>query len=213
MIRKSPQPPKILDLVMSYFPFTFGVLVIILMLQIHLFVGILTLYLIPPLLYRLMIKFWPMPLGVSYLGKKNQHGNMWFFSYQLQLIFTTFSFLEKILILIPGAYSFWLRLWGAKIGQKINWTPECKIVDRPLINIGDRVLVGNRSYLSSHVIKKKEGKYLLWISPIEIGEDTVLAFSSVLSPGVKIGKNCFIKAGAGLYPNTIVKDGENYERN
>jgi acetyltransferase-like isoleucine patch superfamily enzyme len=206
-------PPKILEKIMGTFPVLFLLSVSMIAVKLHLGLALIILYILPPLLLRTLQMFYPMTEGVSYLGKKTSFGNMWFVSYQLQLIFTTFGVFEKILILLPGCYSFWLRLWGAKIGKKINWTPECKIVDRSLLSIGDRVLIGNRSYISSHVIKKKDGKYLLWVAPVSIGHDSVLAFSSVLSAGVVVGNNCFVEAGAGLYPGTVVKDGETYARN
>ncbi len=214
MKRIKNHPPQLLDLAMRFFPFIFSSLLILISIKFTLGIvlAILILYLLPPFIWRLLTLFGEMPIGPSYLGSKASSGNLWYSSYQLQWIFTAFPFFERLLMLFPEGYSNWLRLWGAKVGTKINWTPECKIVDRPLIEIGDRVLIGNRAYLAGHAIKKKDGKYLLWVSPIRIGDDSVLAFSTVIAPGVEIGKNCFIEAGAALYPGQKVGDGEIYER-
>ena len=139
-------------------------------------------------------------------------GNLWFISYQLQKNYEIFKFLEGILKIIPEAYSIWLRLWGAKIGKSVNWTTGCEIVDRPYLEIGDRTLIGNQTYISAHAIKKTDNKYLLYLKKPVIGSDVVTGFRATIGPGALIENKCFIDSGAAIYPNQKLSEGEKYER-
>ncbi len=170
------------------------------------------LYLLPPLMWRMLSPFIPTKMGASYLGVHTENVNGWFVSYQIQQIYNAVPVLEAVLKLIPGVYSAWLRLWGAKIGSKINWTAQSKIVDRPFVHIGDRCLIGNEAYLSAHAIKKKDNRYLLYLKEVTIGSDVVLSFRSVVAPGAVIGNRAFIEAGAAVHTNVKVGEGQIHER-
>lgn len=165
-----------------------------------------------PIICRYMMDKYGKSKGVYYFGKNAKHGNNWFVSYQLQQIYTSFPFFERVLKLIPGFYSAWLRLWGAEIGEKVNWTSGCEIVDRPHLTIGNRSLIGNHTYISAHVIKKKEDKYLLYVKDVSIGSDVVCAFQCTLAPGAKVEDEAFIEAGAAVYPNETIEKGAHHER-
>lgn len=177
--------------------------------QALLFIAII--YLLPPMLWRLLRLFIPAKMGASYLGKNSKTVNGWFVSYQIQQIYNALPFLEALLKLIPGAYSAWLRLWGARIGKSVNWTCQSKIVDRPFIHIGDRCLIGNEAYLSAHAIKKKDDRYLLYLKEITIGSDVVLSLQSIVGPGAVIGDRAFISARAAVHPNQHIKEGQLYD--
>lgn len=112
----------------------------------------------------------------------------WWGAHQIQQVYSAIPFLEGVLRIIPGVYSFWLRLWGSKIGKQVYWTPRIEIVDRSLLEIGDYVIFGHRAATSSHIIKQSEGKLIL-----QVGK-------------VRLGKNVLIGAGARLGPGTIVAD-------
>jgi len=165
-----------------------------------------------PLIWRFFKLLYGQPEGVSYFGKNAKEGNNWFIAFQLQQLYNHFSFIENALKLIPGAYSYWLRLWGSSIGQKVIWTSGAQIVDRTHLKIGSRVLLGNQSYLTAHIIKKKNKRYLLYVKDVEIGDDVVLAFQCVISPGVKIEDEAFVEAGGVLYPNQKLEKGMTHER-
>lgn len=170
------------------------------------------LYLQAPLIWRLLFFIYgPVP-KFSYIGKKVDSGNLWFAGHKLQELYETFDFLEKALKTLPGVYSAWLRLWGAKIGKKVNWTSGSKLVDRPHIHVGDRSLIGNMSYISAHAIKKKDGKYTLYVKDVYIHQDVVLSYFVTIGPGAWIENGAFIESGAGIYPNQVIKKGEKYER-
>jgi hypothetical protein len=165
-----------------------------------------------PLIWRYMLDKYGKPSGLFYFGKKALHGNNWMVAYQLQQFYTSFPFFERVLKMFPGFYSAWLRLWGAQIGKKVNWTSGCELVDRTHLTIGDRTLIGNHTYISAHAIKKKGDKYLLFVKDVTIGSDVVLAFQCTISPGAIIENQAFVEAGGVVYPNQTVLEGSHHER-
>ena len=140
------------------------------------------------------------------MGKNTKGLNPWLFSFYLQQFYETFDFFEKTLKLVPGLYSAWLRLWGAKIGSHINWAPACKIMDRPFLVVGNRSLIGNLSYISSHAIKKNSGSYLLYVKKTIIEEDCVVSYTATLGPGAVMRNRSYIEAGAALFPNQVLEE-------
>lgn len=169
-------------------------------------------YLMSPLIWALLrMIFGQNSEGTYHIGKRAKHGNLWFLYYQLQSVYSHFPFFERALRVLPGAYSSWLRLWGSKIGRAVNWTPECQIVDRGHLEIGDRSFIGNRSYMSAHIIKKSKDRYFLFVKRIQIGSDTMISYHAHISPGVVIGSRVHLEPGAELYPNMRVEDGETFK--
>lgn len=165
-----------------------------------------------PLIWRYMLSKYGRPYGAFGFGKKAQHGNNWLVAYQLQVFYTSFPFFERVLKMIPGAYSAWLRMWGAQIGKKVNWTSGCEIVDRTHLTIGDRCLIGNQSYISAHFIIKENGKYVLYVKDVTIGNDVVLALQCVIAPGAVLKDKVLVEAGGAVYPSEVVEQGVRHER-
>jgi hypothetical protein len=210
--------PKVLDTVFIFYPPLQALLIINDLVQfIHsqnvfsISRLVISCYLLSPFLWWVLrLCFGQKSEGAFRVGKKAKDGNIWLAYYQLQVLYTSFSGFERFLRLFPGLYSAWLRLWGSKVGKKVNWTPECQLVDRGHLEIGDRVFFGNRCYLSAHALKKIKTHYLLYVKKVTVGSDTMISYSAHLGPGVMIGTRCHIEAGAELYPNTKVADGETY---
>lgn len=150
--------------------------------------------------------------GAHRIGWLAKTGNAWVAYYQLQLVYTHFSFFERFLRLFPGLYSVWLRMWGSKIGKRVFWTAEMQVVDRGHLVVGDRVFFGNRCYISAHAMKRIKNKLLLYVKKVTIGEGAMISYLVHLSPGVVIGKRAHIEAGAALYPNDKVSDDETYAK-
>lgn len=155
-------------------------------------------YGLPPVIYRIHGIFYPIKPGISYLlGKKY---SPWWGSHQIQLIYSTFPTLERILHFIPGLFSLWLRLWGAQIGQQVYWTPSVTILDRSLISIGDRVVFGHQVTLVSHAIKPKQNNLMLYVEKITIGNGVFVSAAVGIGPGVKIGDQSYVPFGKRLFP-------------
>ncbi|CAN1209527.1 Acyl transferase [Tumidithrix helvetica PCC 7403] len=163
-----------------------------------------SLYGFPLLVYRLHQAVYPVPEGISYLVGKDY--SPWWGSHQIQAIYIAIPILEAILRLIPGVFSAWLRLWGARVGRNVHWTPGLEIADRGLLEIGDRVVVGHQVGIYAHIIKPRKQNLLLFVKKVKIGNDVFLGAGSHLSPGVVIPDHTFLPMATNLYPNQRVKN-------
>ncbi|MBV6623477.1 MAG: acyl transferase [Rivularia sp. (in: Bacteria)] len=161
-----------------------------------------TLYGFPLLIHKIHNYFYPLEEGVSYL--KGKEYSPWWGSHQIQSIYISFTALESALRLIPGAFSLWLRLWGAKVGKNVYWTPKLEIADRSLIEIGNNVVFGQDCGVISHVIKPKKQDLMLYVKKVKIGNNVFIGAGSYLAPGVIIKDETFVPAQSRLYPNKVV---------
>lgn len=106
---------------------------------------------------------------------------------------------------MPWMYSLWLRLWGSKIGSRVFWTPDTIIMDRTNLIIEDNVVIGNRSYLSTHVGKFKDGDYLVFIKPIHLKKNCFIGTHCLLGPGTKIEAGQSVDAAHAMIYNKLRK--------
>jgi hypothetical protein len=143
------------------------------------------LYIIPPLLYRLYALAIPLKNGVSYL-KKDAPANGWIVAHRFQILYHIFESLERILRIIPGAYNAWLRLWGSKVGKNVYWTPHTRVGDRTHLNIGDNVFIGNSTYISPHIVRKKTEGFSLIMEEITIESNVFIGTHCTLGPGAHL---------------------------
>jgi hypothetical protein len=159
----------------------------------------LVLYVLPPMLHRLHARVYPLQEGAHPLVG---HAYVpWWGSHQLQVIFTAVPSLEAILRVL-GLYSPWLRLWGARVGRGVYWTPLVEITDRSLLEIGDGVVVGHRCGFYAHAIKPARGNLYLFAKRIRIGERAFLGAGCGFGPGARV------EAGAYLPLRTEVMPGK-----
>ncbi|MDZ7967390.1 MAG: acyl transferase [Nostoc sp. DedSLP03] len=163
----------------------------------------LSIYGLPVLVYRLHEWVYPVREGISYL--QNKEYNSWWGSHQIQVIFIAIPVLEAVLRLIPGVFSCWLRLWGAKVGRDVYWTPSLEIADRSLLEIGDRVVIGHRVGIYSHIIKPRKQNLMLYVKKVKIGSNVFVGAGSNLAAGVVIADGSYLPAASNLYPNQKVQ--------
>ena len=143
------------------------------------------LYLLPPLVVRatlLLARPREGRIAVTAPGFL-----VWWFTAQWQVLFVRLPATEELLRLIPGAYSMWLRLWGARIGSLVYWAPGVAILDRPFLHIGRRVVFGMGVRVNPHVIAPlPEGDVGLHLATIEIGDGALIGGYSLLLPGSSV---------------------------
>jgi acetyltransferase-like isoleucine patch superfamily enzyme len=161
----------------------------------------LVLYVLPPLLHRLHGKVYPLEEGAHPLVGSGYAP--WWGSHQLQVLFTAVPSLEAVLRVL-GLYSPWLRLWGARVGHGVYWTPLVEITDRSLLEIGDGVVVGHRCGFYAHAIKPARGNLYLFLKRIRIGERAFLGAGCGFGPGARV------EAGAYLPLRTEVMPGKGF---
>ncbi|MEH2224277.1 acyl transferase [Nostoc sp.] len=163
----------------------------------------LSIYGLPVLVYRLHEWVYPVREGVSYLQGKEY--SPWWGSHQIQVIYIAIPVLEAVLRLIPGVFSCWLRLWGAKVGRDVYWTTRLEIADRSLLEIGDRVVIGHGVGIYCHIIKPRKQNLMLYVKKVKIGSNVFVGAGSNLAPGVVVADGSYLPAATKLYPNQKVQ--------
>jgi acetyltransferase-like isoleucine patch superfamily enzyme len=161
------------------------------------------LYLVPPLLHRAHDAIWPLKAGSHAIVGADYVP--WWGSHQLQRLYITFPALEAALRLVPGLFSAWLRLWGAKVGRKVYWTPSLEITDRSLLDIGDGAIFGQDAVMVSHVIMPRDGKMTLYFKTIVVGDGALIGGQSVLGPGAVVKPAVMVRARQTVSVNEVVE--------
>lgn len=145
-------------------------------------------YLIPPIVQRILLRWTPFRFGVSRIDERTY--SSWLATHHLQAFYDALPQLESLLRVLPGFYSLWLRLWGSRVGYGVEWPVNLQVLDRGLMDIGNRVVFARGVELSAHMRGQSDG-----------------AASRVLVRPVRIGSNAFIGANARLEPGAVVPSG------
>ena len=156
--------------------------------------------------FRLHHLWFPVREGFSQIDGKGY--SPWWGGHQIQAIYLAIPQLEAALRLIPGAFSLWLRMWGSKVGAAVYWTPRVDIVDRNLLDIGDRVIFGDKVECFGHVFKPKQGRLLLYVKRVHIGRHVFIGAGSRLGPGVRIADGANVPVLSVLFPNQNLRKEE-----
>jgi hypothetical protein len=170
--------------------------------KIYLPLAFVWLYLAPALVVRGFTLVWPLAEGKFEVNSRQFL--RWWFTAQWQILFNRVRVLEELLRLWPGLYSLWLRIWGARIGRLVYWSPGLEILDRSLLEIGDQVVFGIGVRLNPHVIMPEEQsrRTLLQIGRIVLGARSIIGGYSLVLAGVKVGAGEQTPAMRPLLPFT-----------
>lgn len=143
------------------------------------------LFLVPPLVVRAATTWTPLATGLVQPGSAPfLH---WWFTAQWQILFARVPALEELMRLIPGLYSMWLRLWGARVGSFVYWSPGVVILDRSLVRIGSRVILGTGARVNPHTLAPAGPRDMkLYLGPITVGDDALIGAFSLLLPGCEV---------------------------
>lgn len=143
------------------------------------------LWLAPPLICRTVLATRPLDAGRHALGSGVFWA--WWISLQLQTLFARVPVLEELLRLMPGAYSLWLQLWGARVGRLTYWAPGLEITDRSLLDVGDDVVLGGKARLGAHLLHRlPDGALELLIGRIRLGHRVMVGAQAALGPGADL---------------------------
>ena len=164
------------------------------------------LYLVPPVLARVVLLIFPIREHRIRLGTAPYF--TWWILLNLQVIFCRLPLLDEALRLVPSLYSTWLRLWGSRIGRLTYWAPGTRILDRPFLEIGDDVVFGAGVRLNPHVIARDEnGDLELILAPVVIGDRAIIGGYCLLTAGTQIADDECTRACLQLPPFTTWRDG------
>ena len=160
-------------------------------------VALALLYLVPPVVVFII---WRGRLPPPRVAVGSPGFLRWWFAAQWQVVFNRLPWLEECLRLVPGLYSTWLRLWGARIGGLVYWSPGVAIFDRQWLRIGSRVAFGAGVRLNGHAIApdphcscvgdtaaaRPHRTTALYLGVITVGDGTMVGAYSLLLPGCEI---------------------------
>ncbi|MBI3660047.1 hypothetical protein HY230_06195 [Candidatus Acetothermia bacterium] len=132
----------------------------------------------------------------------SRYGIIWFLNGVLPFIFSK-TFLD--FLTLSGINVLYYRLMGAKIGKGVQINTKA-ISDFHLISIGDHSMIGGDAKLIGHVGER--GK--LKLRPIKIGSRVTVGDSAIIFPGVEIGDNAAIGAGAIVLKDEKIPPGAVY---
>jgi len=204
---------KLLLLALNFIPLAhvatviFSVLFISLSLLGRVLTGAVVLYLLPPVLAFVVRKSTNIREGKIAFGSTSFFA--WWSLLQLQMIFCRLPALEELLRLVPGVYSGWLRLWGARIGRLTFWSPGTMILDRPYVQVGDNVIFGAGVRVNPHVFAKNSAdSFELLLGTVRIGDRARVGGYSLLTAGAEIAAGEVTDALLVLPPFSIFKDGK-----
>ncbi len=169
-------------------------------------VCLLVLYLLPPVAARVIQILAPIRQGHINLGSRDFA--VWWALLNLQVLFSRLPALEEGLRLVPGLYSLWMRLWGARIGRLTYWAPGLRILDRSFVSLGDDVIFGAAVRINPHVLLRNEqGELALILATVNIGDRAVVGGYSLLTAGTEIPADECTRAFLVSPPFSKWKDG------
>ena len=150
-------------------------------------------YLFPPLVLRILNRWAPLRTGVACIDGRRFCS--WLAAHHVQAFYDALPYLESLLRVIPGFYSMWLRLWGSRVGYGVEWPVRMDVLDRNLMDIGNRVVFSREVELSAHVRKKQEavGSRVL-VRPVRIGSYAFIGAGARVGPGASVPHNANVPA-------------------
>lgn len=156
------------------------------------FLVVFVVYLMPPMVLRVMYRWAPLKHGVACIERKFCP---WLASHHIQAFYDALPFLESLLRVIPGFYSAWLRMWGSRVGYGVEWPVRMDVLDRDLMDIGNRVVFAREIELSAHARKKldQEGMHVL-VRPVRIGSYAFVGAAARVGPGGVVPHNASVPA-------------------
>lgn len=164
------------------------------------------LLLVPPLVVRATLAARPLPATDVPLGSSDFL--VWWWTSQWQAVFNRLPWIEEGVRLVPGAYSAWLRLWGARVGRLVYWTPGLRVLDRPLVDVGHGATFGVGVKLNPHLIRSDAaGRLVLIAATVRVGDGALVGGYSVLTAGSWVGPGEASPGKRDFRPFTGWRDG------
>lgn len=159
-------------------------------------------YLFPPMLLRIVFRWAPLKHGVACID--GRAFCPWLASHHIQAFYDALPYLEALLRVIPGFYSLWLRMWGSRVGYGVEWPVRMDVLDRNLMDIGNRVVFSREVELAAHVRQKLEGGgSRVLVRPVRIGSYAFLGARVRVGPGAVVPSNANVPASTVVDVNEV----------
>lgn len=187
----------------NYFPFIFASGLLAVGWYVSWWLSLALLYLVPPLSGRLLLVVCPRPHVTNAVPSTESY--LWWALTQLQVPFMRFPVLEEVLRMVPGCYSGWLRLWGAKVGKYVYWSAKVLVADRPFVDIGERVVFGYGAKVTAHLLTQKRNQSKLVFGVPVIGDRAIIGSLAIVGPGARVGADETLRATEALAPFQVLR--------
>ncbi|MGD9980407.1 MAG: hypothetical protein AB7H66_16175 [Hyphomonadaceae bacterium] len=163
------------------------------------------LYFVPPIAQRWMLRWSKLKDGVSEIdGRKF---SAWLATHHIQAFYDALPYLESLLRVFPGFYSMWLRMWGSRVGYGVSWPVRMDVLDRGMMDIGNRVVFAREVELSAHVRKKTDGgRTRVLVRQVRIGSHAFIGAGSRLSPGSSVPSSASVPELSNVGVNEVFGD-------
>jgi acetyltransferase-like isoleucine patch superfamily enzyme len=165
--------------------------------ELKIIISLFNLYILPALICRLLLLNFEGKRKIKYLSKDFF---IWWYTMRLQILFNRFPSLDEFLRLVPVVYGNWLKLWGAKVGIGVIWSPHVLVIDRPFINIGNNVVLGHGTTIVSHSFTYRDKIPLLYFGVPIIEDKAILGGLSKVGVGAKIYNGELVPLGTAVFP-------------
>lgn len=165
------------------------------------------LYLLPPLLCRLLLLLFGVPETTSCTPDHPVYLRWWLLT-QLQMPFNRLGLLEEVLRFVPGLYALWLNLWGSSVSPFAFWSRSVLISERYLVQVGHGALFGAYSGLAGHVVNRDgDGQLRLTVARVVVEPGAIVGIRAGLGPGCRVFAGETLPANRILPPFTGWKEG------
>jgi hypothetical protein len=156
-------------------------------------------YLLPPLLGRLLILLFGVPSG-SFTQDERPY-RVWWMLTQLQTVFNRLPFLEELLRLAPGLYALWISLWGGRVSPFAYIGPGVIITDRYSTVVGRGAVLGYGCALAGHfATRQDDGRWLVVAAGPVVEPEAIVGGAAGLGPGAVLKAGAVLPAGMRIKP-------------
>jgi acetyltransferase-like isoleucine patch superfamily enzyme len=162
-------------------------------------------YFLPPLVQRVMLRWSAIKQGVNQIDGRTF--SPWLATHHIQAIYDALPFLESLLRVFPGFYSMWLRLWGSRIGYGVEWPVRMDVLDRSLMDVGNRVVFSREVELAAHARRKTDGgRSRVLVRTVRIGSYAFIGASSRIGAGASVPSNASVPELTTIGVNEVFGD-------
>jgi acetyltransferase-like isoleucine patch superfamily enzyme len=169
------------------------------------------LYVFPPIVQRILLRWTPLKPGISVIDSKTF--SPWLAMHHIQGFYDALPQLESLLRVIPGFYSMWLRLWGSRVGYGVEWPVRMQVLDRSLMDIGNRVVFSRSVQLAAHLRSKSEaggGASKVLVRVVRIGGSAFIGAGVRTLPGASVPGNASVPEHARIGVNEMFGSGPHH---
>ena len=166
---------------------------------------VLVIYVLPPMVQRVVFRWAPLKQGIACIDERGFCP--WLAAHHIQAFYDALPYLEALLRVIPGFYSMWLRMWGSRVGYGVEWPVRMDVLDRSLMDIGNRVVFAREVELAAHVRKKTDGgRQRVLVRTVRIGSYAFIGAGARIGAGASVPSNASVAEMAVVGVNEVFGD-------